>query len=171
MLSFQAIETILIKIRTQTVFLGCGLCFCNLLFETNNSGFGTVLLSRLVSELQEPPSLGLELRTLIPSFDLSIFSSWSQEIHMPSLVQIGFCSQAISKHTHTISILDIRLKLKMKGQNDGKSVLSSSPGEGSSCSLETKYNRRMSPRPKLFQRVDYRKKGHNYKTLSRIVSQ
>jgi hypothetical protein len=43
-----------------------------------NFGLGAVLLSCLVSKLQESPSQGLELRTLFRSFDLYIFSSWSQ---------------------------------------------------------------------------------------------
>jgi hypothetical protein len=38
--------------------------FQYLLVETNSFGPGAVLLSCLVSELQEPPSPGLELRTL-----------------------------------------------------------------------------------------------------------
>jgi hypothetical protein len=78
-------------IEPRTVFGdGCGPYFCNLLFETNNFGLGSVLLSCLVSELQEPPSPGIELRTLFRSFYLPEFSSCSQEISMPSLVQIGF---------------------------------------------------------------------------------
>jgi hypothetical protein len=36
------------------------------------------------------------------------------------------------------------------GQNVGKGVLSSSTGEGGSCRLETKHDRRTVPRPKLF---------------------
>jgi hypothetical protein len=35
----------------------------------------------------------------------------------------------------------------------GKSVLSSSPGEGGFCSSETKHDRRTAPRPKLFVSV------------------
>jgi hypothetical protein len=75
--------------RTQGRFRVCDLSSCNLLFETNNFGLGAVLLSCLVSELQEPSSSGLELRTLFRSSGISIFSSWSQGIIMPSLVQIG----------------------------------------------------------------------------------
>jgi hypothetical protein len=72
----------------MTVVWGCGLYSCNLLFETNNFGLGASLLSCLVSELQEPPSPGLEFRTIFQSFDLSEIFFWSQEISMPSLVQI-----------------------------------------------------------------------------------
>jgi hypothetical protein len=42
-----------------------------------------------VSELRESPLPGIELRTLSWSFDPAMFSYWSQEICMPSLVQIG----------------------------------------------------------------------------------
>jgi hypothetical protein len=37
---------------------------CNILFETNNFDLSVVLLSCLVSELQKPPSPGLDLRIL-----------------------------------------------------------------------------------------------------------
>jgi hypothetical protein len=37
--------------------------FCYLLFETNRFGLGAILLPCLFSGLQEPPSLGLKLRT------------------------------------------------------------------------------------------------------------
>jgi hypothetical protein len=63
-LSFRATETIFTGNGTQDSFSSCDLCFCNLLFETNNFGLGAVLLSCLVSELQETPSPGNELRTL-----------------------------------------------------------------------------------------------------------
>jgi hypothetical protein len=42
--------------RTQGSFRVRDLCSCNFLAETNNFGLGAVLLSYLVSELQEPPS-------------------------------------------------------------------------------------------------------------------
>jgi hypothetical protein len=51
-------------LELRTIFMGCGLCSCNLVFETNNFGLGAVLLSRLVSELQETSSSGLEPRTV-----------------------------------------------------------------------------------------------------------
>jgi hypothetical protein len=57
-------------LEPRIVFRGCGLCSCNLLAETNNFGLGAVLLSCLVSELQEPSSPGLELRTLFRSLTL-----------------------------------------------------------------------------------------------------
>jgi hypothetical protein len=62
MLSFRATETTFT--RNRTVFRGCGLCSRNLLAETNNFGLDTVLLLCLVSELQKPPSPGIELRTV-----------------------------------------------------------------------------------------------------------
>jgi hypothetical protein len=75
--------------RTQDSFWICNLSSCNSLFETNNFGLGAVLLSCLVSELQEPPSPVLKLRTFSRSFDPPVFSSWSQEISMPNLAEIG----------------------------------------------------------------------------------
>lgn len=42
------------------------------------------------------PSLRLELRTFVQSFDIFEISFWSQRISVPSLVQIG--SQTISRH-------------------------------------------------------------------------
>jgi hypothetical protein len=38
----------------------------------------------------------------------------------------------------------------LEGSKLRKSVLSSSPGEGGSCSSETKHDRRTAPRPELF---------------------
>jgi hypothetical protein len=73
--------------RTQEFFGVVALCSCNLLFETNNFGLAAVLLSCIVSELQELPSPGIELRTLFRIFDPTVFSSWSQGISVPSLVQ------------------------------------------------------------------------------------
>jgi hypothetical protein len=58
------------------------------LFKTSIFGLVTVLLLCLVSKLQEPPSPRIELKTVLWSFDLSMFSSWSQGISVPSLVQI-----------------------------------------------------------------------------------
>jgi hypothetical protein len=69
-------------------FWDCGLCSFNLLFESNNFGLGAILLSCLVSKLQETPSPGLELMTNIQNFDLSEISSLSQGISTPHLVQI-----------------------------------------------------------------------------------
>jgi hypothetical protein len=45
---------------------GSGLWFCNILFERNNFRPGAVILSILVSELQEMPSPGIELKKLFP---------------------------------------------------------------------------------------------------------
>jgi hypothetical protein len=49
-------------------FSGLCPCYCNLLFVTNNLILGAVLLSCLFSELQEPNSPGIELRTIFPEF-------------------------------------------------------------------------------------------------------
>jgi hypothetical protein len=46
----------------------CGPCFCNLHFETCNSGLRAVLLSWLVSELQKSSSPGLEPHDDFPGF-------------------------------------------------------------------------------------------------------
>jgi hypothetical protein len=98
----------------RTRLWGSGLHFCNFLFETNNFRLGTVLLSCLVSKLQELPSKGLKLKTFSWCFDLSKISSWSQGISMQSLVQISvsILKLQVNKHTHThtptISILHLR---------------------------------------------------------------
>jgi hypothetical protein len=42
--------------------------FCDLFFETNNLNLCAVVVLCLVSVLQEPPSPGIELRTLFPEF-------------------------------------------------------------------------------------------------------
>jgi hypothetical protein len=48
-------EAIFIGTRTlDTFFYSCGLCFCNVLVETNDFVLGAILPSRLVSELQKP---------------------------------------------------------------------------------------------------------------------
>jgi hypothetical protein len=46
---------ILTQTRTPDDLRACDLSSCNLLAETNSFGLGAVLLSCLVSELQEPP--------------------------------------------------------------------------------------------------------------------
>jgi hypothetical protein len=48
--------------RNQDTFRGFGLCSCNILFQTNNFGPGADLFSCSDSELQVPPSPGLEFR-------------------------------------------------------------------------------------------------------------
>jgi hypothetical protein len=75
--------------RTQETFSGLWFLSCNLVFETNNFGIGAILLSCLVSTLQELSSPGLELGTASGYFDVFEVSSWSQEISVPNLVQIG----------------------------------------------------------------------------------
>jgi hypothetical protein len=74
--------------------------FVPVIFETNNFGPSAVLVSSLVSELQEPPSLGFELRTLF-EFDPAMFSSWPQGISMPSLLQIGVSVFELELNLHT----------------------------------------------------------------------
>jgi hypothetical protein len=53
-------------------------------------GFGAVLLSCLVFELQEPSLPGIEPTAFLQSSDTSMFSSRIQGISMPSLVHIGY---------------------------------------------------------------------------------
>jgi hypothetical protein len=68
MLSIPATETIATGNQIQNYFLASGLCFCNLLFETNNFRLGVILLLCLFSELRETPSPRIEIRTLYPEF-------------------------------------------------------------------------------------------------------
>jgi hypothetical protein len=70
MLSFKATETTFIRTKTQNTFQGFGLCTCNLLTKISNYDLSAILPSCLVFELQEPPLLELELRTIFQSFDL-----------------------------------------------------------------------------------------------------
>jgi hypothetical protein len=61
LLRFRAKEIVFTGTRIQNIFRGCGL------FpepSPNNCGFAAVLLSCLVTKLQEPPSSGLEPRTI-----------------------------------------------------------------------------------------------------------
>jgi hypothetical protein len=58
--------------------------------------------------------------------------------------------------------LDTR-KIFLKGQNSKKVVMSSSPRKGDACSSETKHNRRMAPRPKMFVSRRRLQRGHNLK--------
>jgi hypothetical protein len=54
MISFSVTETELFRTGTQNSSGSCGLCFCNLLYETNT----------LVAALREPRSPGIEFGTL-----------------------------------------------------------------------------------------------------------
>jgi hypothetical protein len=63
-LSYLATESKFTGTRNKDRFPGLWPLPCNILVETNNFGLGAILLQCLVSELQKPPSLGLELRTL-----------------------------------------------------------------------------------------------------------
>jgi hypothetical protein len=70
-------------------------------------------------------------------------------------VYLYVCSLIVRKRIYRFAPNLVCLFLKTRkriqeGQNSGKSLLSSIPGEGSSCSSETKHNRRTAPRPKLF---------------------
>jgi hypothetical protein len=53
-LSFRATKTFFIGTRTQDSFQVCDLSSCNLLAETNKFCLGALLISCLVSEVQEP---------------------------------------------------------------------------------------------------------------------
>jgi hypothetical protein len=64
--SFQAIGTIFIETRTQDTILGV-LAFVSAIFSSKQTSLALAPPSCLVSELQEPPSPELELRTL-PEF-------------------------------------------------------------------------------------------------------
>jgi hypothetical protein len=86
-LSYRPTETIFTGTRTQDRFSGLWSVSCNLV-EKHNFGLGAVFLQRLVSELQNPPSPGLKLRTH-SGIDLSEIPSCFQGIIMPSLVWIG----------------------------------------------------------------------------------
>jgi hypothetical protein len=106
-------------IESTTDFRSCDLCYCNFLAEINNLvlapffflvlgvvafvavisaskqitfRLGAVFRLCLVSELQELPSPGLELRTVLRSLDLSEMSFWFQGVSMRSLAQNAFSS-------------------------------------------------------------------------------
>jgi hypothetical protein len=55
MLSFRARKIIFTRTRTQEIFPGFVLCFCNLLFETNNFVLGVALLWCFVFEYRNRP--------------------------------------------------------------------------------------------------------------------
>jgi hypothetical protein len=74
-LSYQATQNIN-GTRTRDRFTGLWLLRCNLLVETNNFGLCAVLLSSFVSELQKPPSPGLEPRTSFRNLYFSEISPW-----------------------------------------------------------------------------------------------
>jgi hypothetical protein len=110
--------------RTQDSFGVCDLSSSNLLAETNNFGTDAILISCLVSELQEPPSPGLELWTVFRSFDPPVFSSLSQGIIMPSLVKIGasFLELEVNINTNisTISTLYLRFTCDTGCRSEGR---------------------------------------------------
>jgi hypothetical protein len=100
-LSFRATETMLVRTRTQNSFQCCGLCSCNLLAETSNFDLGAVLLSCEVSEPQEPPSPGIELRTHFPEFwPCYVFSLVTGNKHTKFGANRYIRSRAISEQTY-----------------------------------------------------------------------
>jgi hypothetical protein len=68
----------------STTFEGRGFCFCNLFFETNSFGLGTIFLSCLVSVLREPLTPGLELRQFFRIYtilvSLSVFKAQAYQV-------------------------------------------------------------------------------------------
>lgn len=72
-----------------TVFRSSGLGFGNLISGPSNFLLRVILLPRLLYQLQEKPTAGLELRSIFRSFDFSVIYSWSQEMSMLSMMQIG----------------------------------------------------------------------------------
>jgi hypothetical protein len=79
----------------------CTFCPCNFLAKTNNFGFGAVFLSCLFSELQKPPSPGLEYKTLTRSADISRTFSWIQEQANQFWGKLVCPSRAIYEQTYT----------------------------------------------------------------------
>jgi hypothetical protein len=67
--------------RNNDSLSGCDLCFYNLLFDTNNSVSGTILLSYLVSEPEKSTSRAIELKILFPNSDLLHFFLYSKNTH------------------------------------------------------------------------------------------
>jgi hypothetical protein len=85
---FPSYRNILTRTGTQDRFTSCGLCFCNLLTETNNFSLRADLLSCLVSKLQKPSSLGLEPRTVFGVVAIIPIISSSKQT---TLVLAPFC--------------------------------------------------------------------------------
>jgi hypothetical protein len=66
--------------RTQDSFWVCNICSCIIFSETNNFVLGSILLSCLVTELQKPPSPGLEPRTDFVGYGVLLQSTlWNKE--------------------------------------------------------------------------------------------
>jgi hypothetical protein len=63
-------------LKPLTVLPSYGSFFCNVFFETNTFGLSAISVSRFISNLQDPPSPGLELRTIFRSFHSSLISFW-----------------------------------------------------------------------------------------------
>jgi hypothetical protein len=87
MLSFPATNS-LPGIESKTFPRDFGTYLCNILFKTKNFVLCAFPLSCLVSELQKPALPGIELIILLGNIDAPMFSSWSHQIIMLSLVQI-----------------------------------------------------------------------------------
>jgi hypothetical protein len=108
-ISFDIIENYYYISKPRTFFRCCGLCSCNLLFETNNFGLGAVLLSCSVSELQERHHQDSNPGHF---FGIYIFPKSLRDLN--ALACLVWCKlvypfRAISEQTHTISLLYIRL--------------------------------------------------------------
>jgi hypothetical protein len=86
--------------RSQDSFWICDLSSYILLADTNITGLDAILLSCTVSELQEPPSPGLELKKLFPSFDLLCSLLVSKNKHAKFDTNRFTPSRAISEHTY-----------------------------------------------------------------------
>jgi hypothetical protein len=69
MLSYRATEVTFAGTWTQEIFSWLWPLYCDLV-ETNTFGLGTVILSWLVSEIQDPPSPGIETETFYRRSDL-----------------------------------------------------------------------------------------------------
>jgi hypothetical protein len=102
--SFRATGTISIGTvqEPRIVFRSSDLCSCTFLFETNNFSLGSVLLSFLVSEAQEPPLSRLELRAIYRNFYLTKISSWSQGISVKTGLSVLQLQANIHRFTSSI---------------------------------------------------------------------
>jgi hypothetical protein len=105
----RATETIFAGIEPRTVCRRIGPCSCNLFFEINKFDLGAVLLSCLVSELQETPSPEIELRTyfseLLQSHVLFLIS---RNKHAKFGANRYIRSRAISEQTHKQMLYNYR---------------------------------------------------------------
>lgn len=109
--SFRDTETIFTGTSNPRLFWSCGLWFSIL---RNKFGIGADR-SFLVSEIHEPPSPWLKLRTILRSPDLPKISSWFPGIRKPVWRKLVYPFSTYKRTTRTtqslttISILFIRL--------------------------------------------------------------